>query len=168
MRDDKEQGGGVGEADDSDAENSIEEVMYRTVLNNDPMRDANKSQAQISNEVYHHTEVKNDVNRNMLATLYVRDPHKFNENDEEVQKVLSNNIGWPKGYVPEEHPVVKPPPKMTSEELHYLKLADKHYVRMRPLNKYYLDDEIVDLPKLSQTSNAFGTYKEHGWKARLK
>ena len=115
--------------------------------------------------MYHHTELKNDINRNMLATLYVRDPHKFNENDEEVQKVLSSNIAWPKGYIPEEHPVVKPPLRMTKDELHYLELKDKHYVRMRPLNKYYLDDEIVDLPKLAQTSGCHATYKEHGWKA---
>ena len=77
--------------------------MYRSVIKNDPLKDANKSEAQIVQELYTHTEHKNDINRNMLATLFIKDPYKFSENQEEVQKVLSQNIAWPKGYIPEEH-----------------------------------------------------------------
>ena len=36
---------------------------------------------------------------------------------------------------------------------------------MRHLNKYYLDDEIVDLHKVCETTNAYMTYKEYGWKS---
>lgn len=109
--------------------------------------------------------MKNDISRNMLATLYIRDPHKFKEESDEVKKVMSMNISWPKGYIPEEHKVVKPPPAKTQEELWYLELQEKHRVKMRHLNKYYLDDEIVDLPKVAQTTNAYVTYKESGWKS---
>ena len=53
--------------------------MYRTVIKNDPLKDANKTEAQIAEELYTHTEHKNDINRNMLATLYVKDPYKFSD-----------------------------------------------------------------------------------------
>ena len=64
---------------------------------------------------------------------------------------MQNNIAWPKGYIPEKHEVIKPPPKKTSEEVWYEELAEKHRVKTRHLNKYYLDDEIMFLPMVAQT-----------------
>jgi hypothetical protein len=31
----------------------------------------------------------------MLATIFVRDPKKYKDNMEEVQKIMKNNIAWP-------------------------------------------------------------------------
>ena len=42
-------------------------------------------------DVYGHTENKTDVVRNVLATIYVRDPKSFTEEHDEVNKVLKND-----------------------------------------------------------------------------
>ena len=69
--------------------------MYRMILKEEPNEDARKTHYEIMREVYGHTENKQDVSRNMLATLFVRDPASFRENLEEVQKVVKNNVAWP-------------------------------------------------------------------------
>ena len=51
--------------------------MYRMILKEEPNEDARKTHYEIMREVYSHTENKQDVSRNMLATLFVRDPASF-------------------------------------------------------------------------------------------
>ena len=133
--------------------------MYRMILNEEPNEDARKTHYEIMREVYSHTENKQDVSRNMLATLFVRDPAKFRGEQDEVQKVVKNNIAWPQGYVPQQFVVKRPPPKSTKEEIHYANLKIKHEIKMAPLNKFYLDDEIQDLNKICTTKDAHMTYK---------
>ena len=58
-------------------ENDEMAKMYRMILNEEPNEDARKTHYEIMREVYSHTENKQDVSRNMLATLFVRDPAKF-------------------------------------------------------------------------------------------
>lgn len=36
----------------------------------------------------------------MIGNIYARDPNNFIQNNEEVNKVLKNQIAWPKGYIP--------------------------------------------------------------------
>jgi len=95
-------------------------------------------------EIYEHTENKTDVLRNILASLYVKDPTKFSAEDETVMKVLKNEymMAWPKGYVPPTFLVSKPPLKYTKEEIDIVKLKEKHSLTLAPLNKFYLDDAI--------------------------
>ena len=81
-------------------ENDQMAAMYRMILKEEPNEDSRKTHHQIMREVFSHTENKQDVSRNMLATLFVRDPAKFRDNLEEVQKVVKNNIAWPQGYIP--------------------------------------------------------------------
>jgi|TARA_B110000285_G_C14982463_1_gene542114 hypothetical protein len=69
--------------------------MYRSILKEEPNEDARKTHYEIMREVYDHTENKQDVGRNMLATIFVRDPNKYKDNMEEVQKIMKNNIAWP-------------------------------------------------------------------------
>lgn len=118
-------------------------------------------------EVYEHTENKTDVLRNILASLYVRDPAKFSEHDETVAKVLKNEymMAWPQGYIPPEHVVHRAPLKKTKEEINRAALKEKHALIMAPLNKFYLDDAIQNLQNVCTTKNAHTTYKTAGWKA---
>lgn len=101
----------------------------------------------------------------MLSTLFVRDPYNFAEKRDDVQKVLSSNISWPKGYIPEDHPIVKPKVKKTREEVAREALYEKHRIHMDPLNPYYLDETITNLTRVANTENAYQTYKESGWKS---
>jgi len=41
----------------------------------------------------------------MVAYIHARDPKAFNKNNEEVRKVLQNQIAWPKGYIPPKHEI---------------------------------------------------------------
>jgi hypothetical protein len=79
-------------------------------------------------EIYEHTENKTDVLRNILASIYVKDPSRFSEKDETVTKVLKNEymMAWPQGYIPPEHIVKKAPLKYTKEEINREILKDKH------------------------------------------
>ena len=72
-----------------------------------------------------------DLNRNMLATLYLRDPYRFNERNDEVEKVLWSGIAWPKGYIPDDHPIKKPPPKKTKEEIASEARKERNHIRLR-------------------------------------
>ena len=69
--------------------------MYRSILTEEPNEDARKTHYEIMREVYDHTENKIDVGRNMLATIFVRDPIKYRDNMDEVKKITRNNIAWP-------------------------------------------------------------------------
>ena len=62
----------------------MEEVMYRTVVKQEPMKDAFKSQDEIADDLFKHATRKSDISRNMLSTLYCRDPYNFNEKVPEV------------------------------------------------------------------------------------
>ena len=117
--------------------------------------------------MYGHTENKTDVLRNILASIYVKDPSKFAETNEDVHKVLKNEymMAWPRGYIPPTHEVAKRPVKKTKEEINREKLKEKHSLTMAPLNKFYLDDAIQNLQKVCGTKNAHTTYKTAGWKA---
>jgi len=79
-------------------------------------------------EVYGHTENKTDVLRNILASLYVKDPSKFAETNEDVHKLLKNDymMAWPRGYIPPIHEVAKRPIKWTKEEINREILKEKH------------------------------------------
>jgi len=116
-------------------------------------------------EIYDHTENKTDVQRNMTATLFVNDPVKFSTENEDVNKVLKQNVAWPKGYIPEQFVIQKPALKKTKEEIDREILKEKHSLKMAPLNKFYLDDAIKNLQKVCTTENALVTYKTAGWKA---
>ena len=133
--------------------------MYRTVVKQEPMKDAFKSQTEVTEDLFNHAIHKSDISRNMLSTLYVRDPYNFNEKADEVKKVLSSGISWPKGYIPEEHPIFKPKVKKTKEEKMRDDLREKHRIQLDPLNKYYLEETITNLTKVANTENAYQTYK---------
>lgn len=105
-----------------------------------------------------------DLNRNMLATLYLRDPYRFHEQNDEVKKVLWSNIAWPKGYIPEDHPIKKPPPKKTKEEIDSEARKERNHVKLKQLDKMFLEEEITNLQKVAHTKDAFVTYKKAGWK----
>ena len=34
----------------------------------------------------------------MLATIYAKNPKRFKKTDENVKKILNNNVAWPKNY----------------------------------------------------------------------
>lgn len=139
--------------------------MYRMILKEEPNEDARKTHYQIMREVYDHTENKQDVGRNMLATIFVRDPKKYKEGMEEVQKIMKNNVAWPQGYIPDDYPIKRPPVKYSKEEIALAKLKEKHSLRMAPLNKFFIDEAIQNLKQVCGTSNAHTTYKTSGWKA---
>lgn len=61
----------------------------------------------------------------------------------------------------------RPPPKKTKEEIFYENLKVKHTVKMAPLNKFYLEEEIQNLNKICTTKDAHVTYKTSGWKANF-
>ena len=61
--------------------------MYRSIIEENPNEDSKKTEYQIMREIFDHTENKMDVNRNMLASVYVTDPSKFKDSNEAVIKV---------------------------------------------------------------------------------
>lgn len=64
------------ESDDAKPQDDTQDMedMYRSILKEEPNEDARKTHYEIMREVYDHTENKIDVGRNMLATVFVRDP----------------------------------------------------------------------------------------------
>ena len=101
----------------------------------------------------------------MLATIFARDPKKSIINHDEVHKLLKNNIAWPKNYIPHKHVIKKPPPPKTKEEIHLETLKEKHSLIMTYLPKEEVENVIQRLDKICATTNAYGTYKEAGWKS---
>ena len=79
--------------------------MYRSIIEENPNEDSKKTEYQIMREIFDHTENKMDVNRNMLASVYVTDPSKFKDSNEAVIKVQKNNLAWPGGYMPGEYKI---------------------------------------------------------------
>ena len=84
--------------------------LFDSILPIEPKKDAKKSELQISADIFKHTETKMEVNRNMLATLYVKDPNQFNKTSDEQKKICLNNISWPRNYQPTSQILKKAPP----------------------------------------------------------
>ena len=84
----------------------------------------------------------------MLATIFARDPKKFKDTDDDVQKLLKNNVAWPKNYIPFKHVIKKPPPPKTKEEAHIENLKDKHHLIMTYLPKEEVENMIQRLDKV--------------------
>lgn len=59
-------------------------LQPRHIINIEPKKDIQKSHFDIFRELYDHTEIKGDVSRNMLATVYFNDPNNFKERDIQV------------------------------------------------------------------------------------
>lgn len=55
--------------------------MPRNIIKIDKGKDEYKSHYELFRELYNHTEIKKDVGKNMLATIYVQDPNNFKEKD---------------------------------------------------------------------------------------
>ena len=58
--------------------------LYRQVLPEGNEDDARRNHGELLTDVYGHTENKTDVIRNMLASIYVKDPNAFGESHDEV------------------------------------------------------------------------------------
>ena len=65
-----------------------ESQLFRSIVPINIKKDNDKTTTQIFEDIYRHSEDKVDINRNMLATIFARNPKKFEEKDEEVQKLL--------------------------------------------------------------------------------
>jgi len=59
-------------------------ALYRQILTDEPGEDARRTHQELMRDVYGHTENKTDVIRNMLASIYVKDPSGFTEKHDEV------------------------------------------------------------------------------------
>lgn len=79
-------------------------------------------------EIYKHTEAKTDINRNMIALIFARNPATFKQEDEDVQRILKNNVSWPKNYYPKNFTIKRPAPPKSKEELDRIELKKKHKV----------------------------------------
>lgn len=77
-------------------------------------------------DIYQHTELKTDTSRNLLSSLYSRNPTSFKETNEEVSKLLENDVIWPKGYVPNKPEIKKVFIKKSDDEVFRQKLKEKH------------------------------------------
>mgnify|MGYP000851895560 CR=1 FL=1 len=102
--------------------------IYEEVIDMNP--DENKNFNQIYTDIYKHTEDKADLNRNMLAVIFERDPERFDNEDDEVTKINQNNVAWPKNYIPVSTDVKRPKPFMSKEEFEREELKEKHSVIM--------------------------------------
>ena len=114
-------------------------TLYRTIVPINIEKDKGKTHSKLYSEIYRHAEDKSDINRNMLATIFARDPKKFNQDHEDINKLSKNNIAWPKNYIPFKHIIKKPPPPKTKEEIHIETLKEKHHLIMT-----YLPNEEVE------------------------
>lgn len=56
-----------------------ESKLYRTIVPLNTEKDKNKSGEQLCSEIFSHSEDKCDINRNMLAAIFARDPLKFKD-----------------------------------------------------------------------------------------
>lgn len=123
--------------------------------------DVNKTVGDMVDDFFDHCGLKSDVSRNMLQNLYFKDPLQFHENDD-VQKVLRNNIAWPIGYIPEQHVIKKIIVRESEQEQKYKVMKEKHQVEMKDSTNV---DRLLNFPlKLSELKNAFKTYKDQSWK----
>jgi hypothetical protein len=76
------------------------------VVNQVKSKDIVKDPNLLIEDIFQHTHFKADVSRNMLHKLFEEDPVNFS-NNKDVEKVLKNNVAWPKGYIPVHHPINK-------------------------------------------------------------
>lgn len=83
--------------------------IYETIIEMKP--DENQKYDEVYTDIYQHTQSKSDLNRNMLAVIFERDPEKFTPEDDEVSKINQNNVAWPKNYIPISTDVKRPKPK---------------------------------------------------------
>ena len=90
-------------------------------------------------------EAKTDINRNMLALIFSRNPEKYKNHDQDVERILKNNISWPKNYYPKKYAIKRPAPKKSKEEIDRLALKEKHRVLMQYLPKAEIYNVIDNL-----------------------
>lgn len=72
----------------------------------------------------------------MLALIFAKSPKKFSVNDETVQKVMVNNVAWPKLYLPRKYDIIKYHKKKTEAEIAKEILKEKHSSVLSYLPKY--------------------------------
>ena len=69
----------------------------------DPRGDENKNKNELIGEIYDHTNIKNEISRSMLSSVYARNPNQYKNGkigQNEVRKIFQNNVSWPKNYRP--------------------------------------------------------------------
>lgn len=140
--------------------------LYQTIIKLSE-EDEFKSPDVLLEEIYKHVEAKTDVNRNMLALIFSRNPEKYKNHDQDVERILKNNISWPKNYYPKKYAIKRPAPKKSKEEIDRLALKEKHRVLMQYLPKAEIDNVIDNLQKVADTQDAMTTYKLAGWKSNF-
>ena len=129
------------------------------------MVDRHKSLNETVKDIYKYTELKTDVNRNMINSVYSRNPDNFRENSEDVKKIMQNNMAWPRGYVPKKKRIRKIVVPVNQEEIRKLEVKEKHRSNLHRLFSHQIDGIITNIPKVCETQNAIVTYKQAGWKS---
>lgn len=102
-------------------------------------------------DIYKYTELKTDVNRNMISSVYARSPDTFRENSEDVKKIMQNNVAWPRGYIPKKKTIRKIVVPVNEAEVRSHELKEKHRSNLHRLFSHQVDGIITNIPKVCET-----------------
>lgn len=140
--------------------------FHKNILNANKDLDEGKNMNSIVDEIFEHYNIKSKVSRNMLQKLYEEDPLNFHEN-KDVQRVLRNNVAWPKGYIPTHIPVIKIVVPISEDQKRRNDLREKHDAKMKPFSMEFIDDLVMNPEQICEIENAMGIYKQNAWRANF-